>query len=269
MWSPKVKTIDALERGLVTLKTLQEMQAASLHDLHLRTDIPKATLLRILLTLERQGLIWRRLADGLFRPSYTLQERARRLGHVDRLMECAAPELETLQQGILWPSDLAVRNGTTMMLCDSNRTRSYFTINRDKIGYEINILRSAVGRAYLAFCPDDEREEILESLRHTRRAGDELAGNRRYVAQMLRETRLQGYGARERTFGGSYDQLRTTYNDGLSALSVPVPRPDGGVAGCINIVWIERLFKVSEMAERHLRDLQTTAAKIAARIRDA
>lgn len=59
-----------------------------------RTGIPKATLLRILITLERQGLIWQRLADGLFRPSYQLQERSRRLRRVDHLMECAAPELE-------------------------------------------------------------------------------------------------------------------------------------------------------------------------------
>lgn len=268
MWSPKVKTIDALERGLVTLKTLQEMQSASLHDLHLRTGIAKATLLRILLTLERQGLIWQRLADGLFRPSYTLQERSRRLGQLDHLMECAAPELEALQRSILWPSDLAVRSGTLMTLCESNRTRSYFMVNRDKLGYEINILRSAVGRAYLAFCPDDEREQILEALRCSPRPGDELASNRRYVAQLLRETRALGYGVRDRGFGGAYDKSRSTYDDGLSALAVPIVKADGALAGCINIVWIERLFKPKEMADRHLRDLQDAAARIALKISD-
>lgn len=268
MWSPKVKTIDALERGLITLKTLQEMQAASLHDLHLRTGIPKATLLRILLTLERQGLIWQRLADGLFRPSYTLQERARSLGRVDRLIECAAPELEALQRIIRWPSDLAVRSGAAMMLCESNRTHSYFMVNRDKLGYEINILRSAVGRAYLAFCPDDEREEILEALRHSQRAGDEMASNRRYVTHLLRETRALGYGVREQTFGGAYDKSRSVHDDGLSALAVPIVKPDGAIAGCVNIVWIERLFDASEMAARHLSDLRDTAARIATKIRD-
>jgi IclR family transcriptional regulator, mhp operon transcriptional activator len=266
MWSPKVKTIDALERGLITLKTLQDMQAASLHDLHLRTGIPKATLLRILLTLERQGMIWQRLADGLFRPSYTLRERARHLDRVDHLIECAAPELEHLQDSILWPSDLAVRRGTTMALCESNRTRSYFVVNRDKLGYEINMLRSAVGRAYLAYCPDEEREAILAALRQGKRPGDEMAGNRRYVAQVLRETRSLGYGVRERTFGGAYDKSRSAYDDGLSAIAVPIAAEDGSVAGCINIVWIERLFKVEEMAARHLKGLREAAGRIAARI---
>jgi len=268
MWSPKVKTIDALERGLITLRTLQELQAASLHDLHLHTGIPKATLLRILLTLERQGLIWQRLADGLFRPSYTLQARARRLDRVDHLIECAVTELDQLQGRILWPSDLAVRRGTTMALCESNRTRSYFVVNRDKLGYEINMLRSAVGRAYLAFCPDDEREAILEALRTGARPGDERAHDRRYVRQLLNETRRLGYGSRERTFGGAYDKSRAQYNDGLSALAVPIAAPDGSVAACINIVWIERLFKVEEMAARHLGDLQAAAARIAGKIRE-
>lgn len=268
MWSPKVKTIDALERGLITLKTLQELQAASLHDLHLHTGIAKATLLRILLTLERQGLIWQRLADGLFRPSYTLQARARRLDRVDHVIECAVTELDQLQERILWPSDLAVRRGTTMTLCESNRTRSYFVVNRDKLGYEINMLRSAVGRAYLAFCPDEERETILDALRAGARPGDERAHDRRYVRQLLNETRRLGYGARERTFGGAYEKSRAQYNDGLSALAVPIAAPDGSVAACINIVWIERLFKVEEMATRHLGDLQAAAARIAERIRE-
>ena len=44
----KVKPIQALERGLLVLAVLREMRAASLHDLHLGTGIPKPTLTRIL-----------------------------------------------------------------------------------------------------------------------------------------------------------------------------------------------------------------------------
>lgn len=266
MWSPKVKTIDALARGLITLKTLQEMHAASLHDLHLRTGIPKATLLRILLTLERQGMIWQGIADGLFRPSYHLQERSRGADGIDRLVECAVPELDRLQRKVLWPSDLAVRRGTTMALCESNRTQSYFVVNRDKIGYEINMLRSAVGRAYLAFCPDDERAALLDALRQHARPGDELAANTHYVAELLTETRRLGYGTRDRQFGGAYDKLKSEYNDGLAALAVPIVAAHGQVLGCVNIVWIERLFKVRDMAAKHLGDLRQAAQRIAAKM---
>lgn len=51
----KVKTIRALDRGLEVLQTLHEFRNASLHDLYLATGLPKATLTRILATLESRG----------------------------------------------------------------------------------------------------------------------------------------------------------------------------------------------------------------------
>ena len=62
----QVKTISSLERGLRVLKALEEMRAASLHDLHQVTGIPKASLIRILHTCNKEGLVWQRLADGAF-----------------------------------------------------------------------------------------------------------------------------------------------------------------------------------------------------------
>ena len=44
------KSIESLARGLQVLQVLQEVRAASLHDLHLATGIPKPTLIRILHT---------------------------------------------------------------------------------------------------------------------------------------------------------------------------------------------------------------------------
>src|SRR5258708_36988962 len=52
------------------------MRAASLHDLHRETGIPKSTLIRILHTLAGRGLVWQRMADGAFVPSHLLQRRA-------------------------------------------------------------------------------------------------------------------------------------------------------------------------------------------------
>lgn len=67
------KTIRALDRGLDVLRIIQESKAVSLNDLHLATRLPKATLLRILKTLIGSELIWQRIADGAYVPSYTFQ----------------------------------------------------------------------------------------------------------------------------------------------------------------------------------------------------
>lgn len=59
-----MKTIDALARGLVVLRSLEERRGQSLAELHRATGVPKASLLRILDTLEQGGFAWRAIGDG-------------------------------------------------------------------------------------------------------------------------------------------------------------------------------------------------------------
>ena len=59
-----VKTIRALERGLDVLESFQIHPTCTLQDIHRTTQIPKPTLLRILETLQRAGVVTRRLGDG-------------------------------------------------------------------------------------------------------------------------------------------------------------------------------------------------------------
>ena len=62
-----MKTIDALSRGLDVLRGLEERRGQSLAELHRATGIPKASLLRILETLEQSGFAWRAIGDGRYR----------------------------------------------------------------------------------------------------------------------------------------------------------------------------------------------------------
>ena len=205
-WNPKVKTIDALERGLIVLDEVRATQGASLQELHARTGYAKATLLRILATLQLRGLIWRRIADDYFCPASTLNEPSRRARVLDLLGQCAAPGTGPAAGGGAVALRLTVRARSAMIVRETNRSQSYFTIRRDNIGFQINMLRSAVGRAYLAFCAEKERDSILLALRRSRREGDALANDCAAVAKLLEQTRRQGYGLREQRFGGDYDR---------------------------------------------------------------
>ncbi|MCX7150951.1 MAG: helix-turn-helix domain-containing protein, partial [Proteobacteria bacterium] len=66
--SPRVKSIASLRRGLDVLRAIRNGQGLSLHALHGETSAPKASLLRIVRTLEEAGWIQRRLADGAYLP---------------------------------------------------------------------------------------------------------------------------------------------------------------------------------------------------------
>lgn len=72
----------------------------------------------------------------------------------------------------------------------------------DRVGTPINWTLSAVGRAYLAHCPDSEREKILAVLRKSALPENRLARDDKRLQQILGETRSRGYATRDPSFGG-------------------------------------------------------------------
>src|SRR5258705_3759451 len=117
---PRVETIRGLERGLQVLQVLQSEPISSLHDIHVATAISKPSLLRILATLERAGMVTRRLADGRYRLSGFSGVRRKRDRH-DRVAEAAAPVLIRLCEKVKWPSDLFVPAGDHMEKRETRR----------------------------------------------------------------------------------------------------------------------------------------------------
>src|SRR5262249_60697722 len=74
-------------------------------------------------------------------------------------------------------------------------------------GCRANILRSASGRAYLAFCPGAERQAVLRRLRDRDVAGHELAHDAAAVRRMVTATRRRGYSGRAPDFGGPFSKI--------------------------------------------------------------
>ena len=97
--------IRALERGIEVLRLLGPQEGSSLRALHAASALPKPTLLRILHTLERGGLAWRSIEDGLWRRSQAWAAAPSGSAIDPRLVEASAPHLAALQRTVLWPSD--------------------------------------------------------------------------------------------------------------------------------------------------------------------
>lgn len=259
----KVKTIRALERGLDVLAVLQQSRAASLNDLHRATGLPKATLTRVLLTLRSKGLIWQRLADDAWRPSHLVRVRRPELNDEDYLVEVAAPIMARLCADVQWPSILAVPRLDHMEVIETNRPKSYFHhIALGPIGFRINFLRSATGRAYLAFCDLAEREATLERLRNSAQPGNTLARQVEVVERLLQETRSLGYGTRLADYGGDYNHPRAVIDDGRDSIAVPVMVENEPIA-VLNLTWIKKVTSADGVVPVHLDRLQLAARQIA------
>lgn len=250
-----VKSIRSLARGLAVLRALEDRGPLSLHALSLHTGLPKASLGRILKTLQEEGFLRRGISDRLhYRAGVTYpSESARRDWH---LIEIAAPFLDRLCQEVSWASDLATYQDGCMAIQETTRRLSPFLMNRDVLNRRIHILPSAIGLAYLAFCSVEQREEILARLEQSDDPYDRPAKRREDILTLLETIRRQGYAVR---VPGYF----TVHESGakLSAIAVPVLH-DGGVVAAINLVWISSAASVATFAAQHLGPLQETARDI-------
>ena len=252
-----IETLRGLERGLQVLDALSISSGMTLRELHCNTNLPKPTLLRILSTLEARGYVRRRIADGVWRRSARRSETGSLQG---LLLDVGSSVLDDLCQRLRWPSDLAVYDEGSMMIIETTRKKTPYSINWTGVGYRIPMLQTGLGRAWLSYCSEEEREAILSDLRISSSPFDRAVNNAKLIEQLVAETREQGYGTRVQGF-----TLRKIGEEKTDGFAVPVIARDR-IVGCINITWLTSALDQQTAVSRYLRDVQAAAAKIGSEI---
>jgi IclR family transcriptional regulator, mhp operon transcriptional activator len=252
----KVKPVRALERGLDVLLELQRRRAASLHELHLALGLPKATLLRMLLTLSGRGLVWQRLADGAYLPHSPAAP-----GDVDlaqRIAEVASPHLAALSWIAAWPSVIAVPRLDHVEIIETNSPLLRLdSAILGPVGAKLSYIHTATGRAYLSACEPAERAAILARVRPCTGAaeGDAL------IDEIVEACRARGYSLRDPLHPWPDRDRQTVRNDGRRSMAVAV-RVHARPVAAINITWPVRRMATEDVVSRHLGALQATARAI-------
>ena len=119
-----------------------------------------------------------------------------------------------------------------------------------------------MGRAYLAFCNEKEREKLLTHIRESDDPQNKSARDTDAFEEILNTVRRQGYATRDPSFGGGQRALRSLYDDGLQAIAVPVGAT-GKSHGVIALQWIRKAASIEQMVQEHLDDMRTAAQEIA------
>ena len=135
----------------------------------------------------------------------------------------------------------------------SSRGQSPFATatDRARLNRRVPLLVSAHGRAYLAFCPDEERDIILSLLRSSSRADDLVARDDRYVFAMISAIKRVGYAI-------------TAPEPAEPAIGLSVPVVIGAnVVATISLRYLGKAISESEVARRYLAPLKTLATAIA------
>jgi IclR family transcriptional regulator, mhp operon transcriptional activator len=257
MLEQKVKSVRALERGLDVLLEVQQRRAVSLHELHQSLSLPKATLLRMLVTLAGKGLVWQRLADGAYLPHVE----AASLGGFDtaeRIAEIASPHMETLSSMVAWPSVLAVPRLDHVEIIETNSPK--FRLDAaalGPVGVKLSYIHTATGRAYLAACDPEERDSIIARLR-PRGASNESEA---LLRNILDEAAAKGYSVRDPLHPWLDRSRQMILRDGRRSMGVAV-RVKGRPVASINITWMAKHLTAEDVIARHLGALQATARAI-------
>ena len=262
MITRKVKSVRALERGLDVLNEIQQRRAASLNELHLALGLPKATLLRMLVTLASRGLIWQRLADGAYLASMIRDARVPRGDVSARLAEIASAELAALSSRVAWPSVLAVPRLDHVEIVETNSSIARLdAATLGPVGTKLSYIHTATGRAYLAACDPSERASIIERLR----PDDATPASIRQLDAIISEIEARGWSCRAPAHPWPDRSRVDVVRDGRRSIAVAV-RVHATPVAAINITWPGRRMAMQDAVRRHLPTLRETARIIGARL---
>jgi IclR family mhp operon transcriptional activator len=255
------RAVQGLSRGLSILRaiSLSANGWATIADLSTSTGLHRTTVRRMLETLQTEGYVRRSASDD----SYRLNQKVRQLsdGFTDDewISEVANPVLGELLQKVVWPSDLSTLDGDCMLVRETTHRFSPLSFHRAMIRQRMPVLFTAAGRAYLAYCSDEERRQILQVLVAGNDEQASFARNRVLVTQMLEKVRRQGYATNE----GEWSQQTK-----IAAIALPI-RHNEHVLAAINVVFLKKAISINEAAERLLPHLRTAVEKIETRLNES
>lgn len=210
-------------RGLYVLAQFDQQHAAlSMSDLIKMTDINKATMYRIVTTLEKAGYLEYTPQSRQYRPSIkVLNLGFAALSRLD-VRQLAHPYLVKLAETMQLTASLGILDGMKVIYIDRIRSQDIVGVVLG-IGSNIPAHCSSMGKSMLAFLPQDDLETRLTTTEFTPCTAKSI----------VEISALQAEMAQIRTDGVAYniDELAI----GLRAVAAPIFDRSGNVIAAINV----------------------------------
>lgn len=189
--------VSALIRGLKILQALNEYGPQSVGDLHQRTGIAKPTVVRMLETLRHCGYVDIQNTHRLYSVTARVLELSNGYDVSTHLLNAALPHITLARQELGWPIELGVFVQDAMTILDTSRPTGAFSINR-KPGSRVPVLKTALGKAYLAFLPPPKLESVLGKLAQDPGPDYDAARRPDALLDEMDRIRQQGYALSDR-----------------------------------------------------------------------
>jgi IclR family mhp operon transcriptional activator len=249
---------ESVRRSFALMEALSRRRNSSVRDLTGESGLPRPTVVRLLQTLIGLGYVVRVSRQEGYRLTDRVLGLAESIRFVDHLVDAAIPHMSRFTAEHGWPLYLATLSYGAITIRHSTAPESPRAFEGAELNAKRPILISALGRAWLAFCSEEERRSILRDIGGLTRR-QEIA-----LDQQLARVRQQGIAF-----------TRLSRPTRLHGIAVPVMQ--GGAQGDRVIASLTMRFPHSAMSEaevaqrfgRRLQALARTIANDTARRRNA
>ncbi len=241
--------IEPVRRSFAVLEALSHRRASTLVTLTAETGLPRPTVVRLLHTLIALGYAARISRQQGYRLTDRVLGLSESIRFVDHLVDAAIPHMSRFTAEHDWPLYLATMGRGAIVIRHSTATQSPLAFEGAGLNAHRPILNTALGRAWLAFCSDEERQTILKEI------GGLPKRRQQALDALLLRVRRDGYAFTQ--------PLQPTR---LQGIAVPVRRRDGRMLASLSMRYPQSAMSEAEVVKRYVKRLQTLARQIAASV---
>ncbi len=252
-------SIRAISRGLRVLQAINRGGSITMMQICRQAEIPYPTACRVIETLIKEGMVEREPARKRYRATALVRTLSVGFQDEDALVAVARPHIVALCHKHGWPISIATRVGHSMMVRDSTHKLTSLTFHYYAPGYTLPIIECSTGKAYLAFCDEDERASILSGLKRIDGPAERLAGLLLHDDTMLSAIRAKGYAMQARN---SY----TAVPGKTSSIAVPLFKGEQ-ICGSLALIFFAAAMPMARAETMFADDLRATADAISADLR--
>jgi IclR family transcriptional regulator, mhp operon transcriptional activator len=246
--------VNSVVRALSLLRELNKSAVSTVDQLYIQTRIPKSTIVRLLQTLEAQGLVRHAPQHGAYCLTSEVSKLSSGYHGVPRLIEASAAQLDEMTRQVKWPLAIAIPETDAVSIRYSTVPLSPLSLHHSSLGMRLSLVSRALGRAYLAFCDDGERDALISIVKKSDDREDLRARDDAAMKSLIDNVRQRGLATRD-------PHVRTVSN----TLAVPIFEGSRVVAS-VGLTFIASAMTQDEAIRRHHQDLVELSSGISRRL---
>lgn len=247
---PTYPPVESVTRAIRLLSRLNQREVTSLTELYQAMRIPKPSLVRLLDTLISIGYVRHDPARRGYRLEPAVRELSDGFHSGPLLVEAGAAACVELTRQLKWVVSIAVLAGAETMICYTTLRDSPMSPFGRVLDRRRDLLTTALGRAYIAYCPEAERRILATMLK----AGKDAAARRAIDATLrdvVEKAARQDYVERE---PGAVSRVTTT-------IGMPI-RADRRILGTIGMTFFTSAIRRDELNQAIVAPLREAALTI-------